>query len=235
MEYNDSKYQSNLEKHRQWITEHRNDISYSSRFAQMQDQFIKIAQGEGTGEMKEKIFKLNKMEKDLLTSFQEAKNNHLLWGKTTMDANGKSTVITEDGRPLIAGDGLVPQLERFASKYKYAKLNINVINTVMETMNQKAANATGNHYTFIVNDILWSQINTALGEWLKTWGSTPTMLYSKAANEGMGGNVPVANALTVGASFTTYVISGNTVTFMVDRALTKEYPNKGLIRSSLAA
>lgn len=222
-----TKYQSNLEKHREWITEHRNDISYSSRFAQMQDQFIKIAQGEGTGEMKEKIFKLNKMEKDLLNSFQESKNNHLLWGKTTMDANGKSTVLTSDGRPLIAGNGLVPQLERFASKYKYAKLNINVINTVMETMNQKAANATGNHYTFIVNDILWSQINTALGDWLKLWGSTPTMLYSKAANEGMGGKVPVDNALSVGASFTTYVISGNTVTFMVDRAFTKEYPNKG--------
>lgn len=128
---------------------------------------------------------------------------------------------------LIAGDGLIPQIERFASKYKYAKLNINVINTVMETMNQKAANATGNHYTFIVNDILWSQINTALGDWLKLWGSTPTMLYSKAANGGMGGKVPVDNSLSVGASFTSYVISGNTVTFMVDRALTKEYPNKG--------
>ena len=73
-----TKYQSNIEKNRQWITEHRNDISYSSRYAQMQDQFIKIAQGEGTGEMKEKIFKLNNMEKDLLDSFQISKNNALL-------------------------------------------------------------------------------------------------------------------------------------------------------------
>ena len=95
----------NIEKHRNWITEHRNDISYSARYAQMEDQFIKIAQGEGTGEMKEKIFKLNKMEKDLLDNFQSVKNNALLWQKTTMDANGKSTVMTDDGRPLIAGDG----------------------------------------------------------------------------------------------------------------------------------
>ncbi|MGV8961784.1 MAG: hypothetical protein ACOH2V_00115 [Candidatus Saccharimonadaceae bacterium] len=217
-----TKYQSNIEKHRQWITEHRNDISYSSRYAQMEDQFIKIAQGENTGEMKEKIFKLNKMEKDLLDSFQIVKNNALLWQKTTMDANGKSTVLTDDGRPLVAGDGLIPQIERFASKYKFAKLNVNVINTVMEQMNQKAVQATGNNYTFIVNDRLWGQINTVLGDWLKLWGSTPTMLYSKATQ----GMVKADNPMKVGATFVSYEISGNTVNFMVDRALSKEYDKK---------
>ena len=217
-----TKYQSNIEKHRQYITEHRNDISYSARYAQMEDQFIKIAQGEGAGEMKEKIFKLNKMEKDLLDAFQTVKNNALLWQKTTMDANGKSTVLTDDGRPLVAGDGLIPQIERFASKFKFAKLNVNVINTVMEQMNQKALNPTGNHYTFVVNDRLWSQINTVLGDWLKLWGSTPTMLYSKAAQ----GLVKADNPMKVGGTFVSYEISGNTVTFMVDRALSKEYDKK---------
>ena len=217
-----TKYQSNIEKHRQWITEHRNDISYSARYAQMEDQFIKIAQGEGTGEMKEKLFKLNKMEKDLLDNFHTVKNNALLWQKTTMDANGKSTVLTDDGRPLIAGDGLIPQIERFASKYKFAKLNINIINTVIDMMNQKATNATGNHYTFIVNDRLWGQINTTLGEWLKAWGSTPTLLYSKATQS----MVKADNPLKVGGTFVSYEIAGNTVTFMVDRALSKEYDKK---------
>lgn len=218
-----TKYQSNIEKHRNYLTEHRNDISYSARYAQMEDQFIKISNGESNGELKEKIFKLNKMEKDLLDSFQLSKNQALLWQKSTMDVNGKSTVQTEDGRPLIAGDGLIPQIERFASKYKYAKLNVNVINTVIETMVQKAAQATGNHFTFIVNDRLWSQINSSLGDWLKLWGSTPTMLYSKAAEN----FVKAENPVKVGATFTSYEISGNTITFMVDRALTKEYDRKG--------
>jgi hypothetical protein len=217
-----TKYQSNIEKHRQWITEHRNDISYSARYAQMEDQFIKIANGEGTGELKEKLFKLNKMEKDLLDNFQTVKNNALLWQKTTMDANGKSTVLTEDGRPLVAGDGLIPQIERFASKYKFAKLNVNVINTVMEQMNQKAVNATGNHYTFIVNDRLWGQINSTLGDWLKLWGSTPTLLYSKESQS----MIKADNPVKVGATFVSYEISGNTVSFMVDRALSKEYDKK---------
>lgn len=218
-----TKYQSNVEKHTQWITEHRNDISYSSRYAQMEDQFIKVSQGDGDGEMKSKIFKLNKMEKDLLENFNTVKNNHLLWGKSTMDKNGKSTVLTEDGRPLVAGDGLIPQIERFASKYKYAKLNVNVINTVMEQMSQKAANSTGNNYTFIVNDRLWGQINSSLGEWLKLWNSTPTLMYSKASQS----MVKAENPIKVGGTFVSYEISGNTVTFMVDRALSKEYDRKG--------
>ena len=101
-EYNERgyiKYQSNVEKHRTWIGEIRCDIQYSARYAAMEDQFIKISKGEGTGELQEKLFKLNKMEKDLLDNFQVAKNNALLLSKTTMDANGKATIQTADGRP----------------------------------------------------------------------------------------------------------------------------------------
>lgn len=65
----------------------------------MEDQFIKIAKGDDNGIAREKLYKLNKMEKDLLQNFQVSKNNALLWQKTTMDSNGKSTVLTEDGRP----------------------------------------------------------------------------------------------------------------------------------------
>jgi hypothetical protein len=123
---------------------------------------------------------------------------------------------------LIAGDGLIPQIERFASKFKFAKLNINVINTVMEQMSLKSQRPTGNHYTFIVNDRLWSQINTTLADWLKLWGSVPTTIYSKATQN----MVKADNPLKVGATYVSYEINGNTVTFMVDRALSKEYETK---------
>lgn len=95
-----TKYQSNLEKHRTWLTEHRCDVDMSSRYAAHEAQFIKIAKGE-EGKTEERIFKLNKAEKDLLDTFQTVKNNHLLWGKSTMDANGKSTIQTADGRPKL--------------------------------------------------------------------------------------------------------------------------------------
>ena len=71
-----------------------------------------------------------------------------------MDANGKSTVFTPDGRPLIQGDGLIPQFQRFAGKMKYTRLDISVMDKVMEQMVDKCANPTGNHFMFAVNKIL---------------------------------------------------------------------------------
>lgn len=46
-------------------------------------------------------------------------------------------------------------------------------------------------------------------------------MYSKSANQGKGGYVKV------GATYDTYEFAGNTITFMCDRALTREYPTKG--------
>jgi len=218
-----TKVQSNIEKHRTWIKESRVDISMSSRYDAFEEQFIKIAKGDNAGELKEKIFKLNKAERDLLDSWYTVKNQGLLWDKSTMDANGKCTTFTPDGRPLIQGDGLIPQYQRFAGKMKYTRLDISVIDKVMEQMVDKCDNPTGNHFMFTVNKVLWSQINTSLRDWLKLWGSTPTMIYSKAA----GTSVKADNPLKVGATFVSYEVSGNTVTFMVDNAISKYYPDKG--------
>ncbi len=48
-----------------------------------------------------------------------------------------------------------------------------------------------------------------------------TYMYSKSANKGQGGYIKV------GATFDTYVYAGNQLSFVVDRALTREYPDKG--------
>lgn len=49
------------------------------------------------------------------------------------------------------------------------------------------------------------------------------MLYSKAA----GTSVKADNPMKVGATFVSYEVSGNTVTFIVDNAISKHYPDKG--------
>jgi hypothetical protein len=103
-----TKYQSNVEVHKNWLTEHRVDIDYSQRYALMEDTFVKISKGEGTGDYKEAIFKFPKVNEILLRSFLDARNNALLWSKGTMDKNGKSTITDLEGRPIIAGDGIIP-------------------------------------------------------------------------------------------------------------------------------
>ena len=207
----------NIEKHRNWIAEHRNDISFSARYSIMEDVFVSIATGKDAASLNETIFKMNKKEQDVLVSFLEARNNALMFGKTTMDINGKSTVTDpHTGRPIIAGDGILAQVERFASKYQFAKLSISVFNTAITTMNEKAQNPTGNDYVFICNEKMYAQVQTVLSNYLKDWKTVGTFLFSKKA----GGNV------SVGATYNSYEFMGNTVTFQVDRTLSREYPEK---------
>lgn len=92
---------------------------------------------------------------------------------------------------------------------------------IMNDMADKAQSDTGNHLVFIVNRKLWQDVNTVLGEYLANYRTDGCYLYSKSANKGMGGYVKV------GATYDTYIYSGNEVSFIVDRALTREYPNKG--------
>lgn len=217
------KAQSSVEKHRTYIKESRVDISMSSRYDAFEEQFIKISKADGAGELKEKIFKLNKAERELLDSWYVAKNQGLLWDKTTMDANGRCTVQDSSGRPLIQGDGLIPQFQRFAGKMKYTKMDVSVIDKVMEQMADKSANPTGNHFVFLINKVLFAQINSSLRDWFALWKSTDNALYSKAT----GNYVKIDNPLKVGATFVSYEVAGNTVSFLVDNAISRMYPDKG--------
>jgi hypothetical protein len=213
-----TKYQSNIERHRNYISTHRNDVSFSSQFAALEDVFIDIGKNKGKGTSTETIYKMKKKELELLENFMYVRNNALLFGKTNVDVDGKPTVFDPDThRPIIIGDGIINQIERYANKYAYAKLSINVFDTVMEHMRQKSKSSTGNQYTFVVNERLWNQVQRTLRQYLKDWRTDGTFFYSSKA----GGNVKV------GATFDTYVFGGNQISFHVDKALTLEYPDKG--------
>ena len=71
------KYQSNIEKHRNYITTHRVDDSYSALYAAHEDTFISIGQGKDQGNLQETIYKMDKKEKVLLDNFLYVRNNGL--------------------------------------------------------------------------------------------------------------------------------------------------------------
>lgn len=144
------KYQSNVSKHRNYITTHRVDTTYSAQYAAFEDQFVKIGKGEGDGKMTETIYRMDKQEKNLLDNFMVVRNQGLLFNKTNVDANGKSTIVDPDtNRPIYIGDGIIPQVERFASKYAFNKLSSEIFRTVLAMMCEKAERPTGNTFTFI--------------------------------------------------------------------------------------
>jgi hypothetical protein len=67
------------------------------------------------------------------------RNQGLLFNKTNVDANGKSTIVDPDtNRPIYIGDGIIPQVERFASKYAFNKLSAEIFRTVLAMMCEKA-------------------------------------------------------------------------------------------------
>lgn len=92
---------------------------------------------------------------------------------------------------------------------------------IMGVMAEKAQEDTGNKLVFVVNRKLWEDVNIVLGEYLGNYRTDATYMYSKSANKGFGGYVEV------GATFDTYNFSGNQISFVVDRALSREYPTKG--------
>lgn len=208
------KYQSNIERHRNYISTHRCDDSYSALYAAHEDQFIAIGEGKNQGDYSETIYKMTKKEKNLLENFLWVRNNGLLFNKCNVDENGKATICDPDtGRPIYIGDGLIPQVERFASKYAFNTLTLEVFNTVIATLNEKAAQPTGNKYMFICNERMWQLIQLVLGSYLSRFKTVDTLLYSKAAN----------SYVKVGATFDSYEFGGNTITFKVDRTFSREY------------
>lgn len=88
----------------------------------------------------------------------------------------------------------------------------------MSTMRQKTKKSRDNKFMFIVNEVLWSQIQTTLRTYLSDFKTDGAWFYSKKT----GGDV------SVGATFDTYVFGGNQLTFTVDKAFSLEYPDSGL-------
>lgn len=217
-----TKFQSSMTRYRNYITTFRHDVSWSSLYALKENVFMRICDSKDKSKT-EGVYKMLKKEKELLDTFQYSVSTGLLLNKGNINVQGKPTIQEpQTNRPLYIGEGLVPQIESAANKYVYSNMpTIALLNMVLSTMNEKAQEDTGNVYTFIVNRKLWEDINLVLGSYLADHKTDGTYLYSKAVNKGAGGYVKV------GATYNSYEFAGNQLVFAVDRALTREYPDKG--------
>ena len=211
------KYQSNVSKFRNYLTTVRCDDSYSSLYKIHEDVFINLGKGAGSGDDKEAIYKLDGAKANLMMNFNTARNNMMLLSKGNFDSHGNTTLRDYQNRPIYIGEGLIPQVERYAHKYAYNKLSTEVFNAMINTISEKSDNPTGNKIAVICNEALWQQVNMTLGKYLSDNHVDGTHLWSKAAND----------YIKVGATYNTYRFAGNEVSFLVDRALTREYGNKG--------
>jgi hypothetical protein len=192
----------------------RTDISYSTKYKDMEDSYIKIGEGKGDKCESETIYRLDPMRKNLIDNFMLAREQMLLLAKGNVNIDGKATISDRNtSRQIPIGEGLIPQLERFCSKQVVAKVTLDTFHNIISQMSLKAENPTGNHYVFAANEPMWAIFNKTIFKFLADMKTDGALFYSK--DNGIG--------YKVGATFTSYEWAGNTISFTVNRALTREY------------
>jgi hypothetical protein len=217
------KYISNTEIHRNYMTKFRASSSWSAQYASTESTFVQVPSKDKAGKNSHMYYELKPIEKETLDKFMMDREHGMLFLESNYDQNGKCLDIDEDGQDVPAGDGIVPQIERYADKFVYSVLQTTIFENMMQAMNAKADAPIGNIYTLMCNEILWQQINTMFKNDERFRRSADNAwYYSKLMSEkGM------SNKIFVGSTFQSYEFAGNTINFVVDRALSTEYPTQG--------
>lgn len=174
----------------------RCDIDVSEKYAAMEDQFINIAT-----KGKDFTYKLTGAEKVCLDSFMEARNNKLLFSKGNFDVNGKTTISDSVGRPIIATEGVIPQVERFATKFVFNDLTVRIFESAMNEMATKAESPTDNTWVFVCNSRMWQKCQRVMASWIRDWKTTGCFVWSQGAK----------NYVDLGATYQSYEFAGKTI------------------------
>lgn len=101
---------------------------------------------------------------------------------------------------------IIPQVERFASKYAFNKLTMEVFRTVIAMLGEKAQSPTGNTYMFICNERFWYLVQDALSEFLAHYHTDGTYLWSMKAGD----------YVKVGAKYNSYEYGGKQHCYLVE-------------------
>ena len=210
-----TKWVSNTETHRNYISRQRASVDWSGDFAIQEEIFIKTGKDNKSSAS---YYKMNKKEKECMDTFLLSREQNCIFSETNYDANGKCHDQDIHGRDIPMGDGVIPQIERYCDKFSYSILTSDVFNDVMSAMREKSDRPVGNSYAVVCNERLYDQVGLALKEDLRfISASDGSYFYSKAAGD----------KVKVGAEFDCYTFQGNEISFMPNRALSQEYPEHG--------
>lgn len=208
-----TKYMSNTEMHRNYMSRHRASESVSADYAIRESVYLEVAK-KGNVE----YYKMHQYEKDCLDTFMLAKNNAGIFSETNFDAQGKCLDQDAEGRDIPMSDGVIPQIERYCDKFTYNEFDEDLLDTVLASMVEKSHKPTGNEYVCVSNERLYTQFGkTRRKDYRFLAPNDASYMYSKET----GGKVKV------GAEFDSYTFQGNTITFIPDRALSQEFDQGG--------
>lgn len=232
----------NMEKHVNWMTKIRAGIEYSSDFRAVSDKYFmtesdfKKANTPRGGEYR--VYLHDSIEQQVMDHFMISANNALLLGRSSMDEKtGRSNIQLIDNQDVIIGDGVIPQYERYAHWIDYSNNNLAVthLQDAIENVVERRGLSQGNHITVFCNRRYHRAVQKTLQEQSRIFAPNGTWFYTKdtinrvdpVTKTKQTNVINIPNAVSVGASFNTYVYAGNTISFVVDESLTNHYRDRG--------
>lgn len=241
-----NKYEYNMERHINYMTKIRAGQAYSSDLKALEEKYFvsdanyaKMQKGIKPSNFS--IYRFNSIEEQVLKHFMRSCNGALLFGRSNMDEKtGRPLFQTELNEDIISGDGLIAQYERYAYPIQYNDLSVYNFQKAINHIREVRGQSTGNHITVLCNREFSNQkaiaFQDAIGLFAPqndgTWFFTKNDNVLKGMTDKYGGmkrykETKVPNSVSIGATFNTYTYEGNTITFVIDEALTKHYPDRG--------
>ena len=117
---------------------------------------------------------------------------------------------------IVTSDGVIAQIERFATKFVFNKLNIGLFEKAMQALVAKSEKPQGNHYVLIANTAFYNEWQRVMNAWIVGHKTDGTFLYSKGSN----------GYVNLGATYESYTFAGNTISVKVDRCFDVEFPTR---------
>jgi len=204
-----TKYMFSAEKHRGHISRHRVGDSWSGDYASV---FFQMKDKKGQPH----FFQMPKPEKNLLDLFMLSRENHLLFGRSNHDVNGKCLDFDTLGRELPMGDGLIAQYERYCDKFSYNILTTSLFEDAIDSLIKKTGKFMDNNITVICNHVGYKHAMKAMEEKLRQFAINGAWYWTKDKQ-----------FVDVGAHYRQYNYNGNSITFTIDTALSEIYTDFG--------
>lgn len=96
---------------------------------------------------------------------------------------------------------IIPQIERFATKYVFNKLTTRIFEGAMNEMATKADEPTGNSWVFICNTKMWQSVQRTMATWIRDWKTTGCFVWSQGAKD----------YVDLGATYQSYEFAGKSI------------------------
>jgi hypothetical protein len=192
------------EEHINYLTKVRYDWSFSADAAAT--KYVIEDQVFHNGQMK----KMNLITDQLLYQAMERyhlnKELALIYGKRTVDANGRCFLQDEKGQDIIEGDGLIAQMHS-SRKQTYTNLSISLLEDVLADLSYHMPNPTGNVILVTTGIEGYKEFGRLMRAEHKGFWSTAADKYVQTKN----------GKIQLGAHYNAFEFQGNKIIVNVNR------------------